>query len=182
MTVLDRWGKRRAGQPDVIVFVTRNVDDHEMLGMYGEIEDTIRAARQIPLVIPCDEMGVCPEYRSELEGIHGLPAYFFGIRVWLRHHLTLRYGCLPAHASALLGVELSFERVEIAEEKARTAVEMLRRAESAFADLPGAEQGLSSLRAHAAAAQAAFEQALRGYHDSWLSSLRLRREPRGDAR
>lgn len=174
MAVLDRWGRRRDTEPDAVVFVTRNLDPGEQLSLYGEVESVFRESGMIPMVVPCDEMGVCPEFRGEAQRAHGLPAYFFGVRSWLRHKLLAQYGCRVASAGRNPAVDVSFERVELAEERLRTAEAMLRSFEAALGDVTEEDPRLSAPRAMVRDARNVLESAMDRYQNAWLATYGVR--------
>lgn len=172
MSVLPRWGHAREGI-EAVCFVTRNLVSEELATLFNRI-DAIREERQAPLlVIPCDEMGVCPTYTGDLEGVRGLPAYFLGLRPLLRRHLAARYGVRAvteregAHVhQALLGVlHGEVERVSATLRE----VEALQRTigETVSNEVERAAV-LAALSGTITTAREGLREAIRRYQEAWL--------------
>jgi hypothetical protein len=173
MAVLDRWSRARAATT-VVVFVTRNLDDADLRWLYGEIDDLVRRAGLSPVVVPCDEMGVCPQYRELARCARDLRAYFFGIRPWLRRRLCDEYRCRPDIGEADAAIDASFEAVQLAEERLRTANAMFISLQEGLGDLSDADDRLRGARAILQDARDSYAAALARYHRMWLSARGVR--------
>jgi hypothetical protein len=172
MSVLPRWGRARDGI-EAVCFVTRNLVSEELATLFNRI-DAIREERQASLfVIPCDEMGVCPTYAGNLDGVRGLPAYFLGLRPHLRRHLATRYGVrvvteregAQAH-QALLGVR--HEEVERASATLRDVEALQRTVEETVSSEIERAAVLAALSSTITTAREGLREAIRRYQEVWL--------------
>lgn len=183
MSVLFRWGRSNQGDAQVAIFVTRSLPDapdprqnpaHErddLRWIYARVEDVVRSVQGRAVVIPCDELGVCPTDRELAKSVSGLPAYFFGIRPWLRRKLCEAYGCRAVSLEHDATVEASFAALQLAEERLKAAEDMIRSIEEALVGVTDVEARLRGPRRLFEDARAAHARALARYHGAWLSSL-----------
>lgn len=173
MSVLHKWNQSRAAQAGAVVFVTRNLSDVEIGRLYAAVDDFSLRVGVVLAVIPCDELGVCPEHRAAAAKIRGLPASFMGIRSWLRRKLLDAYDCRLLDARPSPQVDTTFEALAVVEERLRTAEEMACATETALADVADRNERLARVREILGEARDAYATALSRYHGAWLASRRL---------
>lgn len=64
---------------------------------FHQIREIKHAMNGAIVVLACDEMGVVPSHRDRIAAnMEELPAWFFGVRPWLRQRLCGAYGCVEA--------------------------------------------------------------------------------------
>lgn len=173
MSVLDRWGKLRRDRPSAVLFITRNLPRAELGRLYDEIDEFSRAIGAELIVVPCDEFGVCPEYRDVADGAHGLSASFVGIRTWMRRKLCETYGCRHARGRGDMSLKAAFDALQIAEGRLRSAEEMLGAVEEALTGVADREERLTGARSLLSESRDAYVTALSRYYDAWARSRRL---------
>ncbi len=170
--MLPRWGRPREGV-GAVCFVTRNLVSEELATLFNRVDAIREEARAELLVIPCDEMGVCRSYAGDLERVRGLPAYFLGLRPFLRRHLAARYGVRttsePEGAQvhqALLGV------LHGEVERASATLKDVEALQRTIGDTVTSEVErtavLGALSNTVATAREALRDAIRRYQEVWL--------------
>lgn len=173
MSVLHRWGKLQHARGSVVVFITRNLKRDALGCLYDSVDNFSRDTGAKLIVVPCDELGVCLEYREIAEGVRTLPAHFVGIRPWLRRKLCARYECRPDDAHADVSLNASFEALQVAEARLRIAEEMFSVVAKALADIEDHDERLREARTLLDEARDAYRTALSRYYGSWLASRRI---------
>lgn len=173
MSVLGRWGNLQQVRGGAVVFITRNLKRSPLGRLYGLVDDFSRDTGAKLIVIPCDELGVCLEYRELAVGVRGLPARFVGIRPWLRRKLSEEYECRSDDARGDASLKVSFEALQVAEARLRTAEEMISVVAEALADVSNRDERLSGARAVLEDARNAYATALSRYFGSWSTSHRI---------
>ena len=172
MSVLERWGAADK-EVEAVCFVTRNLIPVELAALYNDIDSLHAETSTRLLVIPCDELGVCPTSAPDLDGVRGLPAHFFGLRPSLRRHLTKRYGVRAVVSEAggraapavLTSLHAEVERASAA----LCTVEALRRKveEVVLQDLERTTL-LAEFSGPITDARKGLRDALHRYHDAWF--------------
>jgi hypothetical protein len=174
MSVLDRSRGTEPGQTGAVVFITRNLPAPELGRLYDEIDDFTRDTGAKVIVIPCDELGVAPEYRGTAEAARDLPARFLGIRPWLRRRLSETYRCRAVDTGRDVSLNASLEALRITEERFRMAEDMIRTIEGALGDVADRDERLKEPRSMRDEARDAYAAALSRYYAAWSSSRGLR--------
>ncbi|HRI63035.1 MAG TPA: hypothetical protein PK156_02325 [Polyangium sp.] len=166
MPVLQRYGKR---QPNarIVVFISRNLKIDELSRLYKDIDGLAQNANACPIVIPCDELGVCPQYKPLLRDVRGLPGYFFGIRLTLKRAITAAYGCTPIEQPSNTPLNASFESLQFVEERLLMAERMLQACESALTDVAESSERLKECQSIVHEARADYASALSTYYETW---------------
>lgn len=163
MSILERYATRQVPAPRAVVFISRKFGSgREQRRGFDRIVDLERKFDKAIIVAACDEMGVIPAHRHRMgEPLLRVPAYFFGIRRWLRRRLCEEYGCVevvrrngpPIHSDPI-------EHVRVAEQDLDTAAAVLHALREALLGLPDSEARLRPALERLDVARKAYGRAL----------------------